>query len=411
MEQKGKSAIKDLLENSILSISAYLKLLNGILNSFEARIVGEVSEVKISSVGHVYFSLKDKKDKSVLSCVIWNYDYKLCGVELREGLEVVAKGIPDVYPPTGRLSFKAKTIQLKGEGELKKEYEKLKKKLEEEGLFSEERKKEIPSFIRRVGVITSKQGAVISDFLNNLGRFGFQIKFIDSRVEGLEAVKDLLNSVKTIKKQDIDVLVIMRGGGSLESFLAFNNETLIREVSGLPFPVIAAIGHDKDVPLLALAADKMVSTPTAAANLLNQSWQEAELELKSAEREIFNCFSSSLRSLEYKTDSLFLKIRDKLEKVISLFKMIEFRIKNVIPRMLENKIERMKDKLENIEKIINQNDPERNLKLGYCIAASKGGVVKNIDDVKVDDAIDLKVFNGIINTQVKKIQKNERKKS
>lgn len=411
MEQKGKSAVKELLDNNILSISAYLKLLNGILNSFEAKIVGEVSEVKISSVGHVYFSLKDKKDKSVLSCVVWNYDYKLCGVELKEGLEIIAKGIPDVYPPTGRLSFKAKTIQLMGEGELKKEYERLKKKLEEEGLFDLNRKKEIPSFVKRVGIITSKQGAVISDFLNNLGRFGFQIKFIDSRVEGLEAVKDLLNSVKTMKKQEIDVLVIMRGGGSLESFLAFNNEVLIREIANLPFPVIAAIGHDKDVPLLSLVADQMVSTPTAAANLLNQSWQEAELELKRMEREVFNSFSSALKSLEYKTNNLFLKIKDKLEKVISLFKMIEFRIKSVIPKILENEIKKIGNKLESIEKIINQNDPERNLKLGYCIATNKKGIIKNIDEIIIDDIIDLKVYNGIINTQVKKIQKNERKKS
>ena len=411
MEQKGKSAIKELLDNNILSISAYLKLLNGILNSFEAKIVGEVSEVKISSVGHVYFSLKDKKDKSVLSCVIWNYDYKLCGVELKEGLEIITKGIPDIYPPTGRLSFKAKTIQLMGEGELKKEYEKLKRKLEEEGLFDLNRKKEIPSFVKRVGIITSKQGAVISDFLNNLGRFGFQIKFIDSRVEGLEAVKDLLNSVKTMKKQEIDILVIMRGGGSLESFLAFNNEVLIREIASLPFPVIAAIGHDKDVPLLSLVADQMVSTPTAAANLLNQSWQEAELELKSMEREVFNSFSSALRNLEYKTNNLFLKIKDKLEKVISLFKMIEFRIKSVIPKILENEIKKIGNKLESIEKIINQNDPERNLKLGYCIATSKKGIIKNINEIVVNDMIDLKVYNGIINTQVKKIQKNERKKS
>ncbi|MFA5431914.1 MAG: exodeoxyribonuclease VII large subunit [Candidatus Paceibacterota bacterium] len=410
MEQKGKSAIKELLENNILSISAYLKLLNGVLNSFEARIVGEITEVKISSVGHAYFSLKDKKDKSVLSCVIWNYDYRLCGVELKEGLEVVAKGIPDVYPPTGRLSFKAKTIQLMGEGQLKKEYEKLKKKLEDEGLFDLDKKKQIPSFVKKIGIITSKQGAVISDFLNNLGRFGFQIKFIDSRVEGLEAVKDLLNSVRTIKKHDIDILVIMRGGGSLESFLAFNNEVLIREVSKLPFPVIAAIGHDKDVPLLSLAADKMVSTPTAAANLLNESWQEAELELKSMEREIFNVFSSSLHDLEYKTNSLFLKIKDKLEKVISLFKMIEFRIKSVIPKILESEIKKIGDKLNSYEKLINQNDPLRNLKLGYCIASNKKGVIKNIDNINIEDIIDLKVYNGIINTQVKKIQKNERKK-
>jgi exodeoxyribonuclease VII large subunit len=411
MESKGKSAVKDLLENNILSISAYLKLLNGILNSFEARIIGEVSEIKISSVGHAYFSLKDKKDQSVLSCVVWNYDYKMCGVQLKEGLEIMAKGIPDVYPPTGRLSFKAKTIQLVGEGELKKEYEKLKKKLEEEGLFSEERKKEIPSFVKKVGIITSKQGAVINDFLNNLGRFGFQIKFIDSRVEGLEAVKDLLNSVKTFKKQDLDVLVIMRGGGSLESFLAFNNEMLVREVANLPFPVIAAIGHDKDIPLLSLIADKMVSTPTAAANLLNHSWQEAELELKGKEREIFNYFSSALMDLKYKSNNLFLKIRDKLETVFSKFRMIEYRIKTVVPKILDSEIRKIKEKIENIEKIIIQNNPERNLKLGYSIAIGEKGIIKNIDNVKIEEVINIKVFDGIINTQVKKTKKYEGKKS
>ncbi|MCK9445343.1 exodeoxyribonuclease VII large subunit [bacterium] len=411
MEQKGKSAVKELLENNILSISAYLKLLNGILNSFEAKIVGEVSEFKIGPSGHVYFSLKDKKDGSVLPCVVWNYDYRLCGIELKEGLEIMAKGIPDIYAPKGSLKFKAKTVQLMGEGELKKEYEKLKKKLEEEGLFDVGKKKEIPSFVKKVGIITSRQGDVISDFLNNLDRFGFQIKFIDSRVEGVEAVKDLLNSVKTMRKTDIDVLVIMRGGGSLESFLAFNNEVLIREIANLPFPVIAAIGHDKDVPLLSLVADQMVSTPTAAANLLNQSWQEAELELKSMEREIFNSFSTALRNLEYRTNNLFLKIKDKLEKVISLFKMIEFRVKSVIPKILENEIKKLGNKLDNIEKIINQNNPERNLKLGYCIATNKKGVIKNINEINIDDIVDLKVSNGIINTQVKKIQKNERKKS
>jgi exodeoxyribonuclease VII large subunit len=409
MEQKGKSAVKEMLENNIFSISAYLKLLNGVLNSFEAKIIGEVSEVKISSAGHVYFSLKDKKDGSVLSCVIWNYDYRLSGIELVEGLEVKAKGFPDIYPVTGRLSFKAKTIQMAGEGALKKEYEKLKKKFEEEGLFDEQRKKEIPLFPRNIGVITSKQGAVINDFLNNLGRFGFKIQFIDSRVEGLEAVKDLISSVKTFKKKKIDVLVIMRGGGSLESFLAFNNEALIREIVDLSFPVIAAIGHDKDVPLLSLVADKMVSTPSMAANFLNQSWQKAEFDLKEIIMKITNSFSSLLSKTENKINNVFLQIKGKIEKVINDFKIIEYRITNVIPGILGREITKIKEKIINIEKIIKYNNPERNLKLGYCIAQSKKGIVKKIEDVLKDEKIDLKVYNGLINVKVNKIY--ERKQS
>ena len=409
MEIKGKSAVKDLLENNIFSISAYLKLLNGVLNSFGAKIIGEVSEVKISSVGHVYFSLKDKKDGSVLSCVIWNYDYKMCGIDLVEGIEIKATGFPDVYPPTGRLSFKAKTIQMAGEGQIKKEYEKLKKKLEEEGLFSEERKKEIPDFPQKIGIITSKQGAVINDFLNNLGRYGFQIEFIDSRVEGLEAVKDLINSIKTFKRKEIDVLVIMRGGGSLESFLAFNNEMLIREVVDLPFPVIAAIGHDKDIPLLSLIADKMVSTPSIAASLLNSSWQKAEIELEGKRREIFSLFNSSLLSKKNEINNLFNRSKSKIEEIINNFKMIEYKVINILPGIMKREIERIKDNMNNIEKIIKYNNPERNLKLGYCIAKNKKGVMKKVEDFKKEKEFDLVIYNGSINAKINKIY--ERKKS
>lgn len=408
MEQKGKSAVKEMLENNVFSISAYLKLLNGVLNSFQGKIIGEVSEVKISAPGHVYFSLKDKKDGSVLSCVIWNYDYKMCGINLEVGMEVRANGFPDVYPPTGRLSFKAKTIQLAGEGEIKKEYEKLKKKLEDEGLFDEQRKKEMPMFTKKIGIITSKQGAVINDFLNNLGRFGFQIQFIDSRVEGLEAVKDLINSIKTFKKKDIDVLVIMRGGGSLESFLAFNNEMLIREVSELPFPVITAIGHDKDVPLLCLLADKSVSTPSIAASFLNNSWQKIEVELENRKREIFNLFESLLSSTENRINNLFFKIKSKIEKVINNFKIIEYKIKEVIPKAIEGEIDRIRERISSMERVIKYNDPQRNLKLGYCIAKKNDRIIKSIKDVKIEEDIDLMLSNGVINSKVNKIY--ERKK-
>lgn len=409
METKGKSAVKKMLENNIFSISAYLKLLNGVLNSFQARIIGEVSEVKISVPGHVYFSLKDKKDGSVLSCIIWNYDYKMCGINLEVGMEIRANGFPDVYPTTGRLSFKAKTIQLAGEGEIKKEYERLKKKLEDEGLFDEQRKKEIPILPKKIGIITSKGGAVINDFLNNIGRYGFQIQFIDSRVEGLEAVKDLINSIKTFKKKDIDVLLIMRGGGSLESFLAFNNEMLIREAVDLPFPLITAIGHDKDVPLLCLLADKSVSTPSIAASFINESWQKLESDLDNKKSKIFNFFESMLSSTENKINNLFFTIKSKIEKVINNFKIIEYKIREVIPNLIEGEITKIREKINNTERVIKYNDPQRNLRLGYCIAKKDDKIIKSIKDVKVEEDIELMISNGLIKSKIKKIY--ERKKS
>lgn len=406
MEEKSKSYVKNLLENNIFSVSAYLTVLNSILNSCEAKVKGEVTEVKKWSSGHVYFSLKDKKDSSVMNCVIWNYDYRLAGLELKDGMEIIATGIPDIYKPNGRLSFKAKTIRLVGEGDLKKEYEKLKNKLEAEELFAEENKRRLPEFPQTVGVITSKQGAVINDFLNNLGRYGFKIKMIDSRVEGDEATKDLLMAIKTMRNQAIDALVIMRGGGSLESFLAFNNEILVREVKNFPVPVIAAIGHDKDVPLLALVADKMVSTPTAAANLLSAGWQTLQYKIKEQQNTIFNNFTQALSNKKYNLRNIFSQMETYLRNSLKQYDALQYKIKQVLPKILENKITQFKQQINLAEKIINQNNPERNLKLGYCLARKNGKIIRRISDVSVGNEIDLQVYDGVITSEVKQIKNN-----
>ncbi len=382
MKGKSDSYIKEILETRVFSVSAYLDVLNTLLQACKTRVVGEVSEFKRAQSGHVYFSLKDKKDGSVLNCVIWNSVYNLCGVEMKEGLEVIASGEPDIYKPRGEIKFKVTSVQLVGEGELKKQYDKLKQKLEH--LFVEEKKRPVPDFPCRVGIITSKQGAVINDFLNNLGGYGFRIKMVDSRVEGQEALKDLLLSLKTLKKEKLDVLVIMRGGGSLESFLAFNNEVLVKELSNFPVPTIVAIGHDKDVPLLALAADKMVSTPTAAASLLNQSWQRLEWELKEKEASIFSFLSSFF---------------DK-------FNFLEYKVREGLLRIIEKEISDLRTRIERFQSVVLSNDPRRNLALGYSIARKSGKIIRSIRNINVEDVIDLEVSDGIIKSKV-----NERKKS
>lgn len=381
MKENSSSYIKELLETRIFSVSAYLDILNTLLQSCKTRVIGEVSELKKSQSGHVYFSLKDKKNGSVLNCVIWSSLYRLCGVELKEGLEIIISGEPDIYKPRGEMKFKASSIQLVGEGELKKQYDQLKKKLEP--LFAEERKRLIPDFPCQIGIITSRQGAVLHDFLNNLGCYGFKIKMVDSRVEGQEAVEDLLSSLETFKKEKIDVLIIMRGGGSLESFLAFNNETLVRELAEFPVPTIVAVGHDKDVPLLSLAADKMVSTPTAAANLLNQSWQRLEWEIKEKEARIFSFLPSFFENVRFE----------------------EYKAKERIFKAMEERFNYLKAKLEKLQVVIQNNNPKRNLALGYSIARKSGKVIRAVDDVKIGDIVDLEVIDGIIKSKV-----NERKK-
>jgi exodeoxyribonuclease VII large subunit len=262
-------------ESSHVTVSQYLDKLNTTLKGEKEKIIGEVSGMQLHQSGHLYFSLLDKADRSKIDCVIWKSKYDMYGKIIQNGTEILATVVPNIYKPWGKLSAQVEVVELVGEGALQVAYEKLKKKLELEGLFAEERKRKLPEYPHKIGVITSKTGAVINDFLTNIGKFGYEILFVDSKVEGAEATPDLLSAVKTLKGKDIDVLVIMRGGGSLESFQAFNNEVLVRAVAEFGVPVITGIGHDKDAPLVSMVSDRNVSTPTAVANLLNSGWNEA----------------------------------------------------------------------------------------------------------------------------------------
>ena len=162
-------------DKKVFTVAEYVELLNVFFESQEARIAGEISELKRYPSGHVYFSIKDKSGDGVMNCIIWGRNYDLCGVKMETGMEVILSGHPNIYLKTGRFSFIADAVELVGGGALKKAYDDLKKKLEAEGIFAESKKRPIPEFVQKIGVITSLEGAVIHDFENNLGKFGFKV--------------------------------------------------------------------------------------------------------------------------------------------------------------------------------------------------------------------------------------------
>ena len=412
-------------DEKVFSVSEYLGRLNITLKSCRAKIIGEVSEVNFGPTGHAYFVLKDEKDGSIIQCVIWKPKYDLYGVELKQGVEIIASGCPNVHLRYG-FKFVAEIIEYAGEGILKEEYEKLKKKLTQEGVFEKERKRLIPEYPQCVGVITSKAGAVIHDFTTNLGKFGFKIKMYDSRVEGQDAVEDILRAINSFKKQEIEVLVIMRGGGSFESMLAFNNEEIIRQVVNFPVPVIAGIGHEKNIPLMSLAADVMVSTPTAAANCLSESWEQAESKLEKCERNILNLYSKDLSEIGNILNGFYYRIRQGFGSILSGYIEIENKLKTFLS-LISNRLtlkrkdilnisksilkcfisgfDDINDKIFNSNRIISSYNPERQLKLGYSITKHNNFLIKNTKDVKIGDEIEVQVFDGFIESKVKKINK------
>jgi exodeoxyribonuclease VII large subunit len=405
----------------IISVSQYLDKLNSTLKGEKAKIVGEVSGVQeYPGRSYLYFSIKDSKDGSTIKCFMWKNDYKISGVILRDGLEIIITAYPSIYKPNGGISMQVEMVEMVGEGALQIAYEKLKKKLELEGLFSLDRKREIPMFPQKIGVITSKSGAVINDFLTNIGKHGFEIQFVDSKVEGQEAVKDLLSAIKTLKTKRIDVLVIMRGGGSLESFQAFNNEVLVRAVVDFPVPVLTGIGHDKDAPLVSMVSDKNVSTPTAVANILNTSWNEALALLRLGEEKIFLTYGSILRDKQFIIENSQINIKNSFNSIFDTFRKGEqtllqvvsktdFVISEIRKNILrdENDLERgfralissTKESIVQYEKFIEQSNPERLLKRGYSITRNNGKIVRSKGDVKRGDELDILLADGIINTK------------
>ncbi|HVM77071.1 MAG TPA: exodeoxyribonuclease VII large subunit [Candidatus Paceibacterota bacterium] len=363
-------------EDKIFTVSEFIGFLNEIFKTQDVRLSGEICELKRAASGHVYFTIKDKDDNAVMDCIIWARNYELCGVTLEVGMEVLLAGHPNVYAPSGRLSFIAETVELVGEGALKKAYDALRKKLEAEGLFAPERKRELPEYVQKIGVITSMKGAVIHDFENNLGKFGFKVNVIDSRVEGQQAVMPIMKAIECMRREAekgmIEVLVIIRGGGSLESLQAFNNEALVRAVSDFPVPVIAGIGHDKDVPLMALAADFMTSTPTAAAHLLGRSWEEAYAKLQ------------QVPHLLNRIDQEVKRLRGDLD--LARGRMLEY---------IKRAIAHAKDQFDYAERFMRIHDPRRQLALGYSIVrGSNGKIIKSADVVNNGDVIETELAKG-----------------
>lgn len=408
--------------NDIFSVSSYLDRLNSTLKTERAKISGEISSLQMyEGRSYLYFSLKDSRDQSTVKCFMWKNDYKLSGLDLKDGLEVIVTAYPNIYKPNGGLTLQVDLVELVGEGALKIAYDKLKIKLAGEGLFEESKKRQIPNYPHRIGVITSKSGAVINDFLTNIGKYGFEILFVDSKVEGQDAVKDILASISTLKSKDVDVLVLMRGGGSLESFLAFNNEAVVRAIADFPKPTITGIGHDKDAPLVSFVSDKNVSTPTAVAHILNESWDEATSVVRSGEEKIFSTFSGLLSEKGFIIEHSYISIEKHFDSLLGIFKRSEAslhhaldiikskigyisedisRVNNDLMKNFEMFIRQVNENILNSEKTIGYANPERQLSRGYSIVKSRGKIIRRVQDVNEGDKLDIVLSDGKIQSQV-----------
>jgi exodeoxyribonuclease VII large subunit len=409
-------------QRTLYTVSAFLEALNILFAEMTVRVKGEISSVDTRGSA-TYFTLKDSQDGSILSCLIFRYQYEVSGVKLEVGQEIIVEGVPGIWKPTGRLSLKAQSLEVSGVGALQKAYDDLKQKLNKEGIFSPEKKRIITEFPERIALITSNQGAAIGDFLMNLGKWGFKISLLNVNVEGKKAVFDLIEAVRFFNRtpEKYDVLVIIRGGGSLESLQAFNNEALVREVAQSRIPTLCGIGHEKDVSLTAMAGDVMVSTPTATARFLRESFEKADVLLLRYEQRVTESFRKMLHIAYMRCEDSSHILIHQLQNVKDRY----FRVRNDFLRSVEKmhfsiqnkhstltqlhkvmmstyalRLESVQEKIQQSETKLVMNDPKRLLRLGYSLVMKNDKLVRSVADVQTGDTLSITLVDGSARAEV-----------
>lgn len=382
---------------SVSDLNRYIKnkisddeFLNNIL------VKGEISNFKNHYTGHMYFTLKD--ENSIIKCVMFKTDTKNLNFEPADGTKVIILGKVNVFEKNGTYQIYCKAIQEEGIGNLYKAYEQLKENLEKKGYFKLEHKKKIPYMPKIIGVLTSQTGSVIKDIINVATRRNpnVYIRLLPIPVQGEGAKEKIVEAIKTMNDNKLsDVIILARGGGSLEDLWPFNEEIIAKAIYESEIPIISAVGHETDFTISDFVADLRAPTPSAAAELIQIDVNEIKLKLET--------YKTRYKiSLEKKIEYMKLKIekvkssrifKEPFQKINEQYINIDIQIKN-LQNSITAKFNFSKSKA--IEKILKLEtlSPLKTLTRGYCIAENNNKIIKESKTLKKDDIIKLKFHDG-----------------
>ena len=417
-------------------------------------LTGQVSNFRKRPT-HQYFSLKD--DRAVIQATIWSGVYQKLGFDLEEGMKINVVGRVQVYEPSGSYSIIIEKAEPDGVGALALQFEQLKKKLSEEGLFQDRFKQAIPQFAKKIGVVTSRSGAVIQDIITTVTRRfpGVEIILYPTKVQGEGAAEEIARNIaRANERDDLDVLIIGRGGGSIEDLWAFNEEIVVRAIFESRLPVISSVGHETDVTLSDFVADKRAATPTAAAELATPVTKLDLLTyLKNQERRmstaVQNTLSKKEKALKVLSQSVIFRQPERLyDGYLQRLDQLQLRLKQSVnselvrqeQRVLElvhrleqlspiNKVHRYQDRLLQFEKLLRSQmavvydakvaevkrlseallmlDTSRIVARGYAIVKKEDAVVSSAKDLKKTDQVTLLMRDGQVELEVKDVKTEE----
>ena len=369
------------------------------------QVSGEVSNCKYHPSGHIYFTLKDSG--GTLSAVMFRSNAAGLSFVIQNGDKLVVSGSIEVYKAGGSYSLHAAKIEKQGQGDLYEKYLKLKKELEEMGLFADEYKQPLPRYAQRIGIVTAKTGAAIKDIINISKRRNPYVQLIlyPAIVQGERAVPSIIKGIKMLDSMNLDVIIVGRGGGSIEDLWAFNDENVARAIFAARTPIISAVGHETDFTIADFVADLRAPTPSAAAELATTDISKLENDL--------NNYIFRLRSGIYqKRDSLKselkeLSLRLELKSPSRRTKEINARLKELKLNMryiIKNKYAESRHSFELLVQRLDALSPIRHISNGYAyISDIKGTKIGSIKDINVGDSINIRLSDGAAIADIKEI--------
>jgi exodeoxyribonuclease VII large subunit len=371
-------------------------------------VLGEVSNATRATSGHFYFTLKDAS--ASLRCVMWRQQVSYQLFLPKNGDLIIAHGYLDIYPPNGTYQLYADNLIGVGAGVLYQEFLYRKAKLEKEGLFDTQRKKPIPTFPRKIGIVTSLKAAALQDILNTLRRrFPLaEVVIAPASVQGDEAVPTLINALKLLDQEiKPDVILLARGGGSMEDLWAFNDETLVRTIAALETPVVTGIGHETDFTLADFVSDLRAPTPTAAAEMVTPNLSDIQVSLQNLSQRLQNAISNRLST---QRDRLYqLTHRLSLSSPINRVNIARQRLDEWSRHLelhLTHNIQQKHSKLELLAHRLASLNPSIILERGYALLIKPDGeIVRTVAQVQVGDSLQARLKDGEFDARVEAISK------
>lgn len=393
-------------ENLAISVSELNKYIKEKISADEALsniiVKGEISNFKNHYTGHMYFTLKD--ENSLIKCIMFKTYAQRLNFMPKDGMKVFVLGGVSVFERDGIYQIYVKAMQEDGIGALYREYEELKKKLEQEGLFSEAHKKKIPVMPKVIGVLSSQTGAVIKDIINVSTRRNpnVYIRLLPVPVQGEGAAQKIAEGIKLMNdNQMADVLILARGGGSLEDLWPFNEEIVAHAIYNSEIPIISAVGHETDFTIADFVADLRAPTPSAAAELAVPDIYEVKQKINQAQNKLKILLSKKLEIIKLRYEKCINSVvfKEPLRIIRDKQQILDSQIKELEKHIQEKKQQKQTKYVELVSKL-DALSPLKTLTRGYSIVEKDEKIVKSIKDLNSGDKINLKLIDGVKDAEI-----------